>query len=641
MTNKSSLLNALCPSGTKHKSCNKCQSYGACRIDEKTEEQLDYIFSSIDESTFLKACPGSGKTEVVAIKAAYEISRWEINGGIAILSFTNNAADVITDRISEFTGLSSIVYPHFVGTFDSWLHSYIAHPFLHHLTKYNGEDQNDLDRSFRLIDPSSEAGFLNSYSTKYQYNGTGTPFANQYHYDVSSSQWEFASGKRTVDSARNSMTLEIWQNTELLNTKKKFWEAGFANYQDIELMCKELLDKQDELCDFLAKRFPCIFVDEAQDLSAGQLIILQTLHDKGISINLVGDLDQAIYNFKKVDPSLVQNFADENKMKVLKLTNNFRSHQGVVDFCNKVIDLSTPIKGNAKIPALDCFYVLYDKRNISDLSESFEQYLERDNSGLFKTSAIITRGHSMISRMRPASNANLKPSHEVALAIKIWSEGEEESLIDALKLMGKFLANKYFNDNSASPSKFHLPSIVSTASNWRTFIASILTKVCDDNEVKNLELQWSAWAKKLKVTLHNAVTNSHYLLEYNDRSYQFSIPSKLVFSSPSGDASKNVIQTIKYVKRNATNIPIRTIHSVKGDTLDAVMLVSSPTKGKDGHWEKWLEDSSQEPARFAYVASSRPRKLLIWAVPEGADETKLSTLGLKKLDWGNVNGTPR
>lgn len=37
-----------------------------------SEEQLDFILHPIDKACFLKACPGSGKTEVVGIKAAYE-----------------------------------------------------------------------------------------------------------------------------------------------------------------------------------------------------------------------------------------------------------------------------------------------------------------------------------------------------------------------------------------------------------------------------------------------------------------------------------------------------------------------------------------------------------------------------------------
>lgn len=62
----------------------------AFRINEKTDEQLDYILSPIDKCIYLEACAGSGKTEVLGIKAAYEISRWASQqSGLAVLSFTN------------------------------------------------------------------------------------------------------------------------------------------------------------------------------------------------------------------------------------------------------------------------------------------------------------------------------------------------------------------------------------------------------------------------------------------------------------------------------------------------------------------------------------------------------------------------
>ena len=126
-----------------------CNEYGKCRIAEKSEPQFNYAFSEIDKNIFLKACPGSGKTEVVGLKTAYEIKNWDKEvGGIAVLTFTNNAADVISERVTQFAGIE-IMHPHFIGTFDSWLHGYIAHPFGHFLTKYKGQNG---DYSIRVLD---------------------------------------------------------------------------------------------------------------------------------------------------------------------------------------------------------------------------------------------------------------------------------------------------------------------------------------------------------------------------------------------------------------------------------------------------------------------------------------------------------
>ena len=104
-----------------------CQKVG--RIKEKTDDQLDYILSSIDTNTYLEACAGSGKTEVLGIKAAYEICRWTSrDSGIAVLSFTNDAADTILDRVMTFYR-KPLPSNHFVGTFSSFVHGYIAQKF--------------------------------------------------------------------------------------------------------------------------------------------------------------------------------------------------------------------------------------------------------------------------------------------------------------------------------------------------------------------------------------------------------------------------------------------------------------------------------------------------------------------------------
>jgi hypothetical protein len=63
------------------------------------------------------------------------------------------------------------------------------------------------------------------------------------------------------------------------------------------------------------------------------------------------------------------------------------------------------------------------------------------------------------------------------------------------------------------------------------------------------------------------------------------------------------------------------------------MVVSSPTNQGEGYWKRWLEDPLSENARFAYVASTRPTDLLIWAVP-GTLEKGMSEI-LCKWDYHN------
>ena len=62
-----------CTGRLKH----RCLELGTSFIDNLNVDQLNYITSGTDKNIFLKACPGSGKTEVLGIKSAYEINSWE------------------------------------------------------------------------------------------------------------------------------------------------------------------------------------------------------------------------------------------------------------------------------------------------------------------------------------------------------------------------------------------------------------------------------------------------------------------------------------------------------------------------------------------------------------------------------------
>ena len=73
------------------------------------------------------------------------------------------------------------------------------------------------------------------------------------------------------------------------------------------------------------------------------------------------------------------------------------------------------------------------------------------------------------------------------------------------------------------------------------------------------------------------------------------------------------------------------------------MLVSSRDKTgtNDGYWTQWLDDPASEAARLAYVASSRPRKLIVWAIPSPSSKEicyidRLKAIGFNVLDLNPI-----
>lgn len=90
-----------------------------------TTEQVEFLESS--GKVVLHACPGSGKTTIVARKLANYLQCWNRpHQGIAVLSFTNVASDEIRHQATEMLPEGYCVDdPHFIGTLDSFIDNFI------------------------------------------------------------------------------------------------------------------------------------------------------------------------------------------------------------------------------------------------------------------------------------------------------------------------------------------------------------------------------------------------------------------------------------------------------------------------------------------------------------------------------------
>jgi len=123
--------------------------------------------------------------------------------------------------------------------------------------------------------------------------------------------------------------------------------AAVVDFADLEQLALELLwnsDRQAPSALALALRhhLDLVFVDEYQDINGAQDRILHCLSRENEHANrfLVGDVKQSIYRFRRADPRIFQRYArtwrNSPHAAVLDLTENFRSHQAILDFVNPI-----------------------------------------------------------------------------------------------------------------------------------------------------------------------------------------------------------------------------------------------------------------------------------------------------------------
>jgi DNA helicase II / ATP-dependent DNA helicase PcrA len=645
-----------CYEKQKNRSDLPCSDYDKCRILEKSEDQLEYVLSSINQNVFLDACPGAGKTEVVGLKAAYEMKNWNRSpSGITVLTFTNNARDVISDRVMQFVGNKGIGFPHFIGTFDSWLHGYIGHPFGYRYTEFEGIEK---DRSIRLIDDGfyDPESWLSNYKlrTYYAYYNsanyliTAPLYANSLRYDLKNDSWEFKkpfsrsnsyisdekyfSSKSFKDFRKDKpwLTLNMIKDGFSEN-KNEFLKNGFATYHDIEIICANIALNSDELIRKIRERFPIILIDECQDLSWIQLLILQNLVELGTRLHFIGDINQAIWEFRKVEPTEIVEFVKSNKFLKKNLKQNFRSNQQIVNICGQIVKQDESIEGNTDNDEDPCIYFFYDGKNPQSIPRLFSNYLKVNRMEI-NNSCIVARGHAMVNRMRPGGTGKIEFKKLLPTALSIWKTDLINSKSEAIECAGKFLSERFYAHDHRSSNENYCPKSYDSKLKWRLDIASFLNTCFDQQDLINLKQTWKEWCKEFNEKIVKIVKGAGF------QDLRNPVDMKKM-TSPISESKKEVSSTLGTVQSaTKSKIRISTIHNVKGETFDAVLLVSNARKGKGGNWNEWLEDNKHENARFAYVASSRPKYLLAWAIPEpkekdkDKDKRKIEKLGFKFVD---------
>lgn len=589
-----------------------CYRRDQCRITEKSDQQIKYVSSPVTGHLFLEACPGSGKTEVVGFKTAYEMQRWEPRFfGMAVLTFTNTATKEIQERVRSFTGKTDN-YPHFIDTFDSWLHSFLVQPFGYKVGGSSGQ-QNDL--TMRLIQDRKRHHFLDGFKVFPKHIDRKPLLVNQYTWDpYSECFYYYNRGERLV------LEPSKWDYRRLRETKQKLWRAGFFTHDDTEaisyLLCKE------EVGHRLATRFPYIIVDECQDLSPCQLGILRQLAKQGSQIHLIGDLSQSIFGFAGANPEKTLEFVDDLDFVRKQLSQNYRSLQPIVDICCTMINQAQPSVSRSSSER-DSHVIVFeypDQDFLPEIPGKFAEFLQGKGISV-DDSVILARGTSTLTRLGASISGSETNSVRVLASVCYqWFDADNLYECDhVLGQFGRFIYNIFFEDTPLADYRTYSCPEDYSPIQWRLLLFSILNNMKANPDIADLERNWSDWLRSVKAFFRKDVCLAR----------GWSKDKLKNLRSPSNKKDEPVNGSIG---GNSARLPMRatTIHNIKGETVGAALLVSSPNrKGRSGgHWTEWLSGDNPEHTRFAYVASSRPVHTLAWAVPRLTEEQRRLILDL-------------
>ena len=268
---------------------------------------------------------GSGKTRVLTHRIAYLIEEKGVNPwNIMAITFTNKAAQEMRERVDQIVGFGSESI--WVSTFHSscvrMLRRFIDRiGYENNFTIYDTDDQKTVIKEVckRLnIDTKmfKERSLMAAISSAKDELISPEAFKRDVGQD-----WSLQTVARVYEAYQKQLAMN-----------------NALDFDDLIAKTVELLEASPEVLDYYQQRFRYIMVDEYQDTNTAQFRFVSLLASKYRNLCVVGDDDQSIYKFRGAN---IGNILGYEKVfpdaKVIKLEQNYRSTQNILNAANEVI----------------------------------------------------------------------------------------------------------------------------------------------------------------------------------------------------------------------------------------------------------------------------------------------------------------
>ena len=292
--------------------------------DSLNEQQKKGVFTT-QGPVLILAGAGSGKTSVLTRRIAYLIENTGVNPwNIMAITFTNKAAGEMRQRVDDIVGYGSESI--WVATF----HSTCVSILRRHI------DRLGYDTSFTIYDTDDQKSVMKEVCKKL---------------DLDTKQLKEKTILGAISSAKDNLISPLdyemsvmgdFNKRKIANAYKEYQmllkKNNALDFDDIIVKTVELFKACPEVLENYQNRFLYIMVDEYQDTNTAQFELIRLLAQRNRNLCVVGDDDQSIYKFRGAN---IRNILDFEKVypdaEVIKLEQNYRSTQNILDAANNVI----------------------------------------------------------------------------------------------------------------------------------------------------------------------------------------------------------------------------------------------------------------------------------------------------------------
>lgn len=374
----------------------------------------------------IMAGAGSGKTKVLTCRVANLLQKGVRPYRILAITFTNKAAAEMRERVNNMSGPAAK---------DVWLFTF--HAFCARFLRMEIDKLPGYGGNFAIYDTADSQNLIkqilkemNLDDKRFQPSGILSRISN-----AKNALQDAAAFAHQAGDFYEQKVADIYSRYE-----QKLQLNNALDFDDLLMLSIKLLQENKEVREKYQDRFDYLLVDEYQDTNHAQYLLTKFLAAKHRNICVVGDADQSIYGWRGAD---IQNILDFEKdypdAKVIKLEQNYRSTQIILDAANAVIENNTGRKPKNlwtenKSGADIIYFQAVDERDEARFVIEQLQNLQRTENKKLGDMAILYRTNTQ-SRIFEEMLIKSGISYNMVGGLKFYERKEIKDIIAYLRVI--------------------------------------------------------------------------------------------------------------------------------------------------------------------------------------------------------------
>lgn len=577
---------------------------------------------------------GSGKTTVLVNRVEHIISShlatpWQV----LAITFTNKAAGELRERLVSAIGNEAN---------DIW--AYTFHSCCSRILRRFGE-KIGYTNHFTIYDTDDSRRVMKQCQKQL---GIEDKLINHKSIlaEISRAKDSLISPEEYKQTAQNDFRKsKIAECYELYQAQLKKSDA--MDFDDIIFNTVKLLEENEDVRNLYQTQFKYVMVDEYQDTNHAQYVLTSLLADKYKNICVVGDDDQSIYRFRGATIENILSFENHYKgAKVIRLEENYRSTQNILDGANAVISHNKNRKGKTLFTRSGSGDKIVYKTVMSESEESqyiIDEIVKNVNNGMkYSDHAILYRMNAQ-SRNLEVMLTKSGISHRIIGGHRFFDRKEIKDIVSYLAVINNPSDNVRLQRIINVPKRAIGDTMFANVLEIGAGLGMSAFEVCEraDEFQKTSRsasklMNFTKMIRDFQECIENGMGLNDLLQEvldvtkyldylqeepetYEDRVNNIKELSSMFikYEEESEDANLSefledvaLISDIDSYNEDEDAVVLMTLHSAKGLEFPVVFIPGMEEGIFPGNQSMFSEEDLEEERRLAYVGITRAKKKL-------------------------------